>query len=144
MPQNPSIPASPRWMRLVLIFAGWYNLLWGTWAVLLPRQAFDLAGIAPPNYPSLWQCIGMIVGVYGVGYLIAARNPMIHWPIILAGLLGKICGPIGFACAAATGELPWRLGYVILTNDVAWWAPFTLMLLAARRHHLPQRTSATS
>ena len=29
----------------------------------------------------------MIVGVYGIGYIIAAGNPYKHWPIIFVGLL---------------------------------------------------------
>ena len=45
--------------------------------------------------------MGMIVGVYGIGYLIAARDPRTHWPIVLVGLLGKVFGPIGFVALLA-------------------------------------------
>ena len=58
---------------------------------------FRAVGIEPPNYPELWQCIGMIVGVYGIGYLAASTDPVRHWPIVLVGFLGKIFGPIGYA-----------------------------------------------
>jgi hypothetical protein len=73
----------------------------------------------------------MIVGVYGIGYAIAASNPLRHWPIVLLGLLGKIFGPIGFVWAASHGELPWIAGLTILTNDVIWWLPFALILQGA-------------
>lgn len=124
---------TPRWMRVVLVLAGVYNLAWGAAVVLFPLAAFAVIGIDPPRYPSIWQCVGMIVGVYGVGYLAAAGDPARHWPIVLVGLLGKVLGPIGFVWAATNGELPWRLGWTILTNDLAWWIPFALMLVHARR-----------
>jgi peroxiredoxin len=89
----------------------------------------------PPRYPQIWQCVGMIVGVYGIGYLVAARSPYRHWPIVLVGLLGKILGPIGFLQAALTGTLPWLWGTTILTNDLLWWIPFTAILYGAFRFH---------
>ena len=51
------------WMGIVLKLAGIYNLAFGAWVVLAPEQAFRLFEMAPPTYPFLWQCIGMIVGV---------------------------------------------------------------------------------
>jgi hypothetical protein len=119
------------WMRRVLLLAAIYNVAWGAFAVCFPLVAFRWAGLAPPNYPELWQCMGMLVAVYGVAYAAAARDPYRHWPVVLAGLLGKILGPIGFAHAAMTGRLPWALGWTILTNDVAWWIPFAMILAGA-------------
>lgn len=118
-------------MRATLIAAAAYNLVWGAFVVLFPFAAFDLMGIDRPNYPGIWQCVGMIVGVYGVGYACAAAAPLRHWPIVLVGLLGKVFGPIGFVAAAARGELPWAFGVTIVTNDLIWWAPFALILHAA-------------
>jgi hypothetical protein len=86
-----------------------------------------------PRYPQIWQCLGMVVGVYGVGYWIAAGDPARHWPIVLVGLLGKVLGPIGFLLAAMRGELPWSFGLVNVTNDLIWWAPFTAALYYAWR-----------
>jgi peroxiredoxin len=73
----------------------------------------------------------MIVGVYGVGYLVASRDPWRHWPIVLVGLLGKVFGPMGFVLAASRGELGWSLGWTIITNDLVWWAPFGVILWGA-------------
>ena len=53
--------------KAVLAVAAVYNIAFGAWAVLWPASAFELAGLDQPNYPELWQCIGMIVGVYGIG-----------------------------------------------------------------------------
>ncbi len=119
---------TPRWLKLALAAAGVYNLLWGAFAVLFPWALFDWMGMDRPNYPWLWQCIGMIVGVYGIGYLIASRDPRRHWPIVLVGLLGKIFGPMGFVISYAEGAVPLHFGATILTNDLLWWIPFALLL----------------
>jgi hypothetical protein len=118
----------PGWAVKVLTAAAVYNLAWGTFVIFWPTLPFTWLGIAPPNYPGLWQCIGMIVGVYGIGYGLAAANPVRNWPIVLVGLLGKIFGPIGFLNAAINGEFPWSAGWTILTNDLVWWVPFAAIL----------------
>ena len=137
MPPAPDHRAAldtPAWMRVALKLAGAYNLLWGAAAVLFPLATFRLAGFDPlPNYPEIWQCVGMIVGVYGVGYWVAASDPVRHWPIVLVGLLGKILGPIGFAWSVAKGTFPASMGWTILTNDLIWWVPFGLILFHAAR-----------
>ena len=115
-------------MQTTLRLAAIYNLLWGMVAVLYPIQSFEFFGMKPPLYPQLWQCIGMIVGVYGIGYWLAANNPMVHWPIVLVGFLGKIFGPIGFAEALISGQLPLKFGLNIIFNDLIWLIPFLLIL----------------
>jgi hypothetical protein len=107
--------------------------------VLFPSSAFELAGLDQPNYPELWQCIGMIVGVYGIGYAIAARDPIRHWPIVLVGLLGKIFGPIGFLGAVIQDRVPLEAGLIILTNDLIWWPGFGIALWLAWRAHRDAR-----
>lgn len=124
------------WMRKILLLAGIYNIVWGCFAIFAPLAIFRIVVADPlPAYPELWQCIGMIVGVYGVGYAIAARHPFVHWPIVLVGLLGKIFGPIGFLMAVSSGRFPAAFGWTILTNDVIWWIPFALILWHAARFH---------
>lgn len=130
-------------MTYVLAAAGLYNLAFGVFAAAFPYAWFDWAGAPRPNYPELWQCIGMIVGVYGFAYLAAATDPVRHWPVVLAGLLGKVLGPIGFALSASRGRLSWDSGWVILTNDLLWWVPFGLILKAAYDTHLGQKRVAS-
>lgn len=141
---DPTESTRPRrWMTLTLALAAAYNLAWGAWVVLDPLALFRLGGIAPPAYPAIWQCVGMIVGVYGVGYAIAATAPLRHWPIVLVGLLGKVLGPIGFARALADDVFPTLWGWTILANDLVWWLPFSLILAAAYRgHHGSTRRAA--
>jgi small multidrug resistance pump len=130
-PLAPATAVVRPWMRWTLVAAGIYNLIWGGVAILAPKLSFELVGMELPRYLEFWQCIGMIVGVYGVGYLAAASNPIRHWPITLVGLLGKVFGPIGFAEALWSGKLPLAFGWNIITNDLIWWLPFTFILMAA-------------
>lgn len=118
-------------MKWCLAIAAIYNLLWGAWAIFFPNAWFDLAGMARPTYPQIWQCVGMIVGVYGIAYAIAAFDPLKWWPIVLVGLLGKVFGPIGFVGAIMDDVFPISMGWTILTNDLIWWVPFGMILWAS-------------
>lgn len=135
MPSLSTQPPLNRW----LVAAGIYNLLWGAWVVLAPDALFGMVGMDPLAGPGrgIWQCLGMVIGVYGIGYLCAARDPVRHWPIVLVGFLGKIFGPIGFLWTASRGEIPWTFGVTIPTNDLLWWIPFALMLRNAWRANRP-------
>lgn len=112
----------------MLIAAAVYNVIFGIYAIFFPSHFFEMAGMKIPQYLELWQCIGMIVGVYGIGYLIAAMNPFRHWPIVLVGLLGKVFGPIGFLSAFIKGTFTASAGFMILFNDLIWWIPFAGIL----------------
>jgi hypothetical protein len=137
-----AIPIEPsQWMTNALRLAGLYHLCFGAFAVLFPTLPFVWAGMSEPNLPWLWQCIGMLLGVFGIGYLLAARDPFRHWPIVVAGLLGKVLVPIGFVDAALRGEAQWAFCWVVVLNDLVWWVPFALILRGAHVHHHPPRVA---
>ena len=121
---------APIWMQSTLKLAGIYNILFGLWVIGWPGAWFSLSGMEEPKYLFLWKCIGMIVGVYGVGYLVAASAPLRHWPIVLVGFLGKLFGPVGFVWAVSQGELPWQSAWMIILNDLIWLLPFAMILWA--------------
>lgn len=116
------------WLRNVLLAAGIYNILWGALVVFAPELLWNRMHMPVPNYIELWQCIGMILGVFGVGYIISSFNPVRYWPMILVGFLGKIFGPIGFAISLYKGTLPLEFGWTIVINDLIWLIPFGIIL----------------
>ncbi len=118
------------WMSKLLIIAGIYNLLFGAFAIFFPSAYFSSTGMTQPLYPQIWQCVGMIVGVYGIGYLAASINPLRHWPIVLVGFLGKVFGPIGFLFNYLSGIFPIEAFWIIILNDLIWLIPFFLILKA--------------
>lgn len=117
--------AELRLYRSVFVAATLYNVLWGAFVVLFPTTPFAWAGMPLPNYPAIWQCIGMFVLVYAIGYAYLAVDPVRYAPFALVALAGKILGPIGWLWAYWTGQIPGITGLTILTNDLVWW-PFMI------------------
>jgi small multidrug resistance pump len=124
-------------MKRILQIAAIYNLVWGAWVIIFPHHYFQWLNLPQPTYPAIWQGVGMIVGVYGLGYWWASHDPVRHWPIVMVGFLGKIFGPIGFLWHMMQETLPWRFGYTTLTNDLVWWIPFGWILWHANRAGWP-------
>jgi small multidrug resistance pump len=110
--------------RLWFRAAAFYNLVWGLFAIFFPTLPFTAVGVPAPNYPALFQCIGMIVMVYGLGYWYIAKDPERYGAFVWVGLLGKIFGPIGFVYAYFTGQLPLAFGITLIFNDLIWWPAF--------------------
>jgi hypothetical protein len=121
-----------RWHRAVFLAAGVYNLCWGAYAVVDPGWLFRLAKMPPPNYPEIFACLGMVVGLYGLVYLEIARAPERGFRLAAIGLVGKILGPIGLAQLIASGRWPPVTIVLCATNDLIWWIPFGLYLYDAR------------
>ena len=119
--------------RLIFGAAAVYNIAFGLWAALTPLSFFAFFDLAPPLYPSIWACLGMVIGLYGLGYAYATANIERAAPFIAIGLLGKLLGPAGWILTVARGEWPIRTLTLILFNDVIWWLPFALFLLDSTR-----------
>jgi hypothetical protein len=135
-------PYRARLYRLIFAAAAVYNIAFGLWAALLPLSFFIRCAMAPPSYPSIWACLGMVVGVYGLGYAYAAWRLDRAAPFIAIGLLGKILGPAGWLLAVNHGEWPVRTVTLILWNDVIWLLPFALFLLEGTRVAAAVRAAA--
>jgi hypothetical protein len=109
--------------------AALYNVLFGLWAACFPLAFFEAFALPPPNYPSIWGCLGMVVGLYGVLYAYVAWRPERGDLIVAIGLAGKVLGPIGWLVAVGRGELPPKTFPLVLFNDLVWWFPFLFYLL---------------
>jgi hypothetical protein len=123
--------ARRRWHRAVFIAAGLYNLGWGVFSVVHPQWLFEFAGMPLQNYPEIFACLGMVIGLYGLLYLEVARDPDRGWRIAAVGLLGKLLGPLGLLGLLWSGRWPPATAVLCLTNDLIWWVPFGLYLYDA-------------
>jgi hypothetical protein len=119
--------------QILFLLAALYHLGFGLWAGFLPHSFFSLFALAPPRHPVIWQCLGMVIGLYGFAYGYAALRLDRARPFIAIGLIGKILGPIAWVIMVVNGEWPIRTFTLILFNDLLWWLPFSLFLLEGTR-----------
>lgn len=118
-------------MKLILRIAAMVNILFGIYAVLFPHHYFEWCGMDTPNYPQLWQCLGMVSAILGIGFWLVSFDPLKHWPLVLIGLLYKIFSTLAFLLSIGQGLFPWKFGTVLLVNDIIWWIPFGYILTQA-------------
>ena len=105
-----------------------YNAAWGIATILLPNAFFQLIGVGPLDQPALWRVVGMFLLVYAPAFWWVARDPGRHPHLVLIATAGKVLGPIGFVFAYAAGELPGRVGFLLIGNDFIWLPAFFLYL----------------
>ena len=129
-------------MNRVLMAAASFHMLWGVSVALFPNLPFDWAGVAHPLYLEFWQCIGVVGAVFGIGCAIASTEPLVHWPIVLMGLIGALLGPACFLQAALSGRLPALAFLAILAGGAIWWLPFSWILYQAYRLQLGREREA--
>ena len=120
--------ARRRWHRAVFIAAGTYNIGWALYSIVDPQWLFRFAGIPQLNYPAVFACLAMVIGLYGILYLDVARRPEDGWLIVAVGLTGKVLGPVGMAWLIYTRVWPPSAFVLCMTNDLIWWIPFLLYL----------------
>jgi len=124
-----------RWMRLVLILAGVYLVLFAMWANCWPFHICELISIPRAGHEMVWRVIGLISGGLGIGLLIAAKDPVRHWIIVLLGLIKCLAAVVLVGAALARGELPPAAVLFLVVDDLLWIAPFMFILWAAVRAH---------
>lgn len=117
-----------RFHRGAFLAAGLYNVAWGVYSVADPQWLFRFARMPLQNYPAIFACLGMVMGLYGILYLEVARVPERGWLIAAVGLAGKILGPLGLGRLIWSGAWPARTAILCLTNDLIWWIPFAVFL----------------
>lgn len=125
----------PKWMPRILVAAGVYHLLFAVWVVCWPHIYFDWIGCARPNHPMLWRGLGFLSGAFGVGFLIAARNPIRHWPLVLIGFIKFNLVVITLAIGLFEGPLPREIVGMVVLDDLIWWLPFAAILWASAQAH---------
>jgi hypothetical protein len=123
--------ARRRFHRVLFLVAGLYNLGWGVYSAVNPQWLFKYAKMPLQNYPEIFACLGMVIGLYGILYLEVARVPERGWLLAAVGLLGKTLGPIGLITLVGRGQWPASTAILCLTNDLIWWIPFGLYLYDA-------------
>jgi hypothetical protein len=132
-----------RWYRRWFYGAALYNAAWAIAVTAFPSQLLRVIGVdVEPSMVPLVQVIGMMVGVYAIGYYLLARDPRRYCGFIWIALAGKTLGPLGFIYYASTGVLPWTFGWTCVFNDLIWWPVFWSFALRFARHPLESSTKS--
>ena len=114
-------------MRSVLRFGGWYNIFAGLAMICLYPQGFRLLGIPVPEVALPIQLAGVLVGVFGVGYLLVDRYPIENRNVMLLGLLSKSIGPLFAFFYIANGQLPLVMIPILFFADLIYLVPFWMI-----------------
>lgn len=122
---------SPGWMGRLLVCAGLYHIAFALWTNAWPHLGFDICGLPRPNHPMLWRAIGIISGTLGLGFLIASRDPVRHWPIVLIGFIKSSASILLVGIAILHRDIPLVTIWFLLIDDLIWWFPFAMILWAA-------------
>jgi hypothetical protein len=122
-------------MRLALAASGIYHLAFALWANLWPHLWFQWMGLEQPNHPMLWRGVGLLAGVLGVGLLIASRDPIRNWLIVLVGFVKSLIAIIAFTLAIAQGTLPLSAFWLLLVDGIVWFFPLARILWASLQAH---------
>lgn len=126
-----------KYARLIMLLAAIYNIFWGL--VISAYPQILLFGNPPTDFLLIiLRCVGMLVGVYGIAYYFASRDPNAYWPLILVGWIGKLLGPIGSVYYIAIGKLAPSFFWVNVWNDIIWLIPFGWIIYMAVKKQLPQ------
>ena len=118
--QSPLTP----WMHGVLKFAGVYNIIAGLSMMIFYHEGFKSLGLPKPEFNMPIQLVGVLVAIFGIGYLIVDRNPSENRNVLLIGLLSKIFGPLLAFFYVASGTLPLMMLVVLFFADIIYWVPF--------------------
>ncbi len=120
-------PLKP-WMRNLLRFAGCYNLLVCLTLLVLYHEALKTLGIEKPNLMLFVQLVGILVGLFGVGYLMVASRPLENRNLLLLGFLSKALGSVLGLAYVALGKVPLAFLVLLVFSDIAYLPPFVVIL----------------
>lgn len=120
--------------QIVLRLAAVHCLAWGVFILAAPVVSARIYGFDKPLTDGfLWSGTGLAIFLFGVGYAIAATDPIRHVAPIVVGLTAKVLGPVGMVLSVVRGEVSSGVLWLLPVNDVVWWIPFGLILRQAWR-----------
>jgi small multidrug resistance pump len=120
-------PLKP-WMRWLLRFVGCYNLLAGLTMLVFYHECFKAIGVAKPNLMLPIQLVGVLVGLFGVGYLMVAANPVENRNLLLLGFWSKALGSALGIGYVLLGKLPLVFLPILFFADIVYLPPFAIIL----------------
>ena len=121
-------PVLAPWMSRLLWFVGGYNLLAGVGMFCFYHEGFKLLGVAKPALNLPIQLVGILVGLFGVGYWMVAADPVQNRNILLLGFWSKLLGSVLGIYYVTVGKLPLFFLAILFVSDFGYLVPFWMIL----------------
>ncbi len=118
--------------RVVFALAAAFNFAVAAIMLTGPMSLAASTGQGPSADQFYLQTSGVMIAVFGLGYAMAARDPIRNRPIIWLGLIGKAAMPILSGLYVRAGLMPLSTFYVSL-GDLVFVILFALFLARTRR-----------
>jgi hypothetical protein len=136
-----SQPVLLPWMRWLLRFSGGYNLLVGLNLLFFYHELFKTLGLQKPSPVMFVQLVGLLVGLFGAGYLMVARRPLENRNLLWLGLWSKALGCGLSFYHVAIGNLPLLYVPIVIFSDLIYLPPF--YIIARRLDRLAGNAAAS-
>lgn len=121
------------WPRPMFVIAGVYDLVLGVGMLLLHREFYARWGITPPNHDAYVQFPALVVALFGLAFLMIARDPVANRPLVRLGILFKLAYAAPVLWHAVFGTIP-MVWVVFAWCDLAFAMLFILALARIPSH----------
>ena len=121
------MPLRP-WMKYLLWFVGGYNILAGLGMMIFYHEGFRILDLPKPELMLPLQLVGMLVGLFGVGYWLVAWNPVENRNVLTLGFFSKFLGSLLGIAYLALGKMPLVFLPVLFFADIIYLPPFLLIM----------------
>jgi hypothetical protein len=125
---------SDRAWRILFVVAALFNFAAGLPPLLVPADAVANFGLPPSNNYLFVQLTGALVTVFGLGYLMVARD-LSQRGIVWMGAIGKALVVVLAVLYKMNGKMP-DLAFALSVGDLIFVLAFLVFLLTKRRSYL--------
>lgn len=115
-------------MRRLLRFVAVYNVLAGVGMIVFYHEGYKMLGIPKPTLNLPIQLVGVLVGLFGVGYWLVASNPIENRNVLMLGFWSKALGSVLGVYYLAVGKLPPAFFPVLFFADIVYLPPFLIIM----------------
>jgi small multidrug resistance pump len=120
-------------MKYLLRFAAIYNLAASANMLFFYREGFETLGMAAPM--PIWpvQLLGLLVGLFGVGYWMVSVRPAHNRDLLLLGFWSKLLGSLLAIYHWRLDNVPNQFLGLVVISDIVYLAPFWMILWHLKR-----------
>ncbi len=92
------------------------------------HEVFKTLRLPKPELMLFVQLSGILIGLFGVGYLLVAFNPLENRRLLLLGFLSKSLGSVLSIGHAIHGSVPWTFLILLFFSDIIYLPFFWIIL----------------